>query len=81
MKLIKLTQWIDKTKTQPILINAELIQSIEIAKHDDPVPIIGEKSRTELTHIIFKGGTQGRLVTESFEKVLIALGQYSFPNI
>lgn len=69
MKLLKLTQWIDKTKQQPILVNADLIQSIEIAKHDDPVPIIGQAQTTYLTHIIFKGGTQGRLVTESFEEV------------
>lgn len=73
MKLIKLTQWIDKTKTQPILINADLIQSIAMAKHDEPVPIIGEAQTRWLTHIVFRGGTHGFLVTETFAEVCKAI--------
>jgi hypothetical protein len=69
MKLIRLTQWISKTKQQPILVNVDLIQSIEVAQHDDPVPIIGEAKTRELTHIIFRGGTVGRLVAENFLEV------------
>lgn len=69
MKLLKLTQWIDKNKTQPILINADLIQMIDLANHTNPVPIIGEMNQTMLTHIVFKGGTHGVLVMESMDEI------------
>ncbi len=77
MKLLKLTQWIDKGKTQPVLVNVDLIQSIALAKHDNPVPILGEANTIWLTHVVFKGGTHGFLVVESFEEIQKRLSGYA----
>ena len=69
MKLIRLNQWISKDKTQPILINTDLIQSVALAKHDEPVPILNQENTTWLTHVVMRGGTHGFLVTEAFDEI------------
>jgi hypothetical protein len=68
--MIKLTQWVSKTETKPILINPAFVQAIQVHIMTDGIPIIGDdRAKHSLTHIIYAPGTHGVYVTESFETV------------